>query len=88
MTWYQTRFDTQSDTGDKAIIEDISRKAAKVIFENNAVKSAMLRGDARFDKPWNELAYVVDVRVQTVGGIPRLYEIIDYHSEHTFDPAD
>lgn len=88
MTWYQTRFDSHSDTGDKAIIEDITKKAVKVIFENNAVKSAMLRGDARFDKPWNELAYIVDVRVQTVGGLPKLYEIINYYEEHTFDPNE
>lgn len=26
MTWYQTRFDVQSETGDKAIIEDIAKK--------------------------------------------------------------
>lgn len=88
MTWYQTRFDSQSDTGDKVIIEAISRKATKVIFENPAVKAAMLQGDSRYDKPWNELAYVVDVKVQTVGGVPKLYEIVDYHSEHTFDPTE
>lgn len=88
MTWYQTRFDSQSDTGDKAVIEDITKKAVKVIFENNAVKSAMLKGDVRFHKPWNELAYIVDVRIQTVRGLPKLYEIIKYHEEHTFDPDD
>jgi hypothetical protein len=88
MNWYQTRFDAQSHTGDKAVIEDISKKAAKVIFENGAVKSAILRGDPRFNKPWNELAYLVAVKVQTINGIPKLYEIIDYHPAHTFDPAD
>ena len=87
MTWYQTRFDS-TDTGDKVIIEDISTKPTKVIFENQAVKTAMLRGDPRFNKPWNELAYIVDVRVQTVRGVPKLYEVVDYHDEHTFDPAD
>jgi hypothetical protein len=87
MTWYQTRFD-DTDKGDKVIIEDISRKPTKVIFENQAVKTAMLRGDARFNRPWNELAYIVDVRVQTVRGAPRLYEIVDYLYEHTFDPNE
>lgn len=88
MTWYQTRFDRQSDTGDKVIIEAISKKATKVIFENQAMKAEILRGDGRFDKPWNELAYVVDVRVQTVKGIPRLYEVVNYYAEHTFDPEE
>lgn len=87
MIWYQTRFDS-TDTGDKVIIEDISTKPTKVIFENQAVKAAMLRGDPRFIKPWNELAYIVDVRVQTVRGVPKLYEVVDYHDEHTFDPND
>ncbi|MDQ8021843.1 MAG: hypothetical protein REI94_08395 [Moraxellaceae bacterium] len=88
MTWYQTRFDAQSDTGDKAIIEDISKKAVKVIFENNAVKTAMLHGDQRFARPWNELAYIVDVKVQTIDGVPKLYEVLNYYEQHTFDPND
>ena len=87
MTWYQTRFD-DSDRGDKAVIEDISKKPTKVIFENQSVKTAMLRGDPRFNRPWNELAYVVDVKVQTVRGVSKLYEVVDYHEEHTFDPNE
>lgn len=88
MVWYQTKFDDQSPTGDRAVIESISKAPVKVIFENNAVKKAMLAGDARFPKPWHELAYIVDVRVQTVQGVPKVYTIINYHDEETFDPAD
>lgn len=58
--------DTESHTGDKATIEDITKRPLKVIFENNAVKEAMLGGDAKFKKPWHKLAYVVDVEVQTI----------------------
>lgn len=78
MYWYQTKFDDESHTGDKAVIESISKKPIKVIFENNAVKKAMLKGDSRFSKPWNELAYLVDVRVQTVRDEPKVYTIINY----------
>ncbi|MDI1309991.1 MAG: hypothetical protein PSV17_11260 [Methylotenera sp.] len=86
MYWYQTKFDDESHTGDKAVIESISKKPVKVIFENNAVKKAMLKGDARFIKPWNELAYLVDVRVQTVRDEPKVYTIINYFEDETFDP--
>ena len=88
MVWYQTKFDDNSDTGSKAVIESITKTPVKVIFENNAVKKAMLAGDARFPKPWHELAYIVDVRVQTIQGIPKVYTILDYHDENTFDPTE
>lgn len=88
MCWYQTKFDTESHTGDKATIEDITKRPLKVIFENNAVKEAMLGGDAKFKKPWHKLAYVVDVEVQTINGQPKAYTILKYHPEHTFDPDE
>lgn len=87
MVWYQTKFDDTSNTGNRAVIESISRAPVKVIFENNAVKKAMLSGDVRFPKPWHELAYIVDVRVQTVQDVPKVYTIINYHDEDTFDPT-
>ena len=86
MVWYQTKFDEASLTGDRAVIESISRTPIKVIFENNAVKRAMLNGDPRFSKPWHELAYIVDVSVQTVGGVAKLYTVLNYYEEDTFDP--
>nr|WP_315431271.1 hypothetical protein [uncultured Albidiferax sp.] len=88
MTWYQTKFDDASQTGNKAVIESISKSPVKVIFENNAVKKALMAGDPRFNKPWNELAYIVDVKVQTVQGVPKVYTVINYYDEDTFDPAE
>ncbi|MCP4975238.1 MAG: hypothetical protein GY931_03675 [Maribacter sp.] len=88
MRWYQTKFDTESHTGDKAIIETISKSAIKVIFENNAVKEAILKGDDRYSKPWHKLAYIVDVEVQTVEGKPKLYTILKYYPDDTFDFED
>lgn len=88
MTWYQTKFDDTSQTGNKAIIENISKSPVKVIFENTAVKKALTAGDPRFNKPWNELAYIVDIRVQTIQGAPKVYTVINYYEEDTFDPAE
>lgn len=88
MYWHQAKFDRRSDTGDKAVIEDISKKALKVIFENNAVKDTMLAGDRHFNKPWHELAYVVDVEVQTIRDVPKMYTVLRYYEDDTFDPED
>ncbi|NOT20228.1 MAG: hypothetical protein HOP24_08175 [Sideroxydans sp.] len=88
MVWYQTKFDDSTPTGNRAVIESISNSPVKVIFENNAVKKAMLSGDPKFTKSWHELAYIVDVRVQTVQGVPKVYTILNYYDEDTFDPSE
>lgn len=88
MLWYQTKFDDLSQTGNKAIIETISKSPVKVIFENNAVKKALMAGDSRFPKAWHKLAYIVDVRVETVQGVPKVYNILNYYEEDTFDPDE
>lgn len=88
MTWYQTKFDDSSQTGNKAVIESISKSPVKVIFENKAVKKALMAGNPQLNKPWNELAYIVDVKVQTVQGIPKVYTVINYYEEDTFDPTE
>lgn len=88
LVWYQTKFDVNSETGDKAIVEDIRRSPVKVIFQNNTVKEAMLHGHNKFNKQWHELAYVVDLEVQTINGVPKLYKILRYYEEYTFDPEE
>ncbi|WP_454907592.1 hypothetical protein [Variovorax gossypii] len=88
MTWYQTRFDEESPSGNKAIIESISKGPVKVIFENNAERKAMLEQDPRFRKPWHRLAYLVDVDVQTINGTPKLYTITKVYDDETFDPDE
>jgi hypothetical protein len=86
MYWYQAKFDPQSETGNRAIIDDLSKKGMKVIFENNAVKDAMLHPPIHFQKQWHELAYVVDVEVETVRDVPKMYKVLQYYPEYTFDP--
>ncbi|PXW90752.1 hypothetical protein C8R34_10264 [Nitrosomonas sp. Nm84] len=72
MTWYQAKFDNDSQTGNKALIESISPRPLRVVFDNNAVKSQMFEQGIKFSKPWHRLAYIVDVQVQTINGQPRL----------------
>jgi len=48
----------------------------------------MLAGDERFDRPWQALAYVVDVEVQTVRDVPKLYTILRYYPDDTIDPEE
>jgi hypothetical protein len=88
MYWYQAKFDPDSETGNRAIIDDLSKKSMKVIFENNAVKEAMLHPSEKFKKQWHELAYVVDVEVETVRGVPKIYKVLRYYPEYTFDPEE
>jgi hypothetical protein len=88
MYWYQAKFDPHSETGNRAIIDDLSKKSMKVIFENNAVKDEMLHPPEHFKKQWHELAYVVDVEVETVRGIPKMYKVLNYYPEYTFDPDE
>lgn len=86
MYWKQAKFDRESNTGNKAVIDSISARPLKVIFENNAVRDAMFAGDERFHKSWQQLAYVVDVEVETVRNEPKVYKVIRYHADDTFDP--
>ena len=69
-------------------LESISKTPIKVVFENNPVKKAMLVGDSRFSSPWHELAYLVDVRIQTVQGITKVYSIFNYHDDEKFNPSE
>jgi hypothetical protein len=88
MYWYQAKFDKESDTGNRAKIDDISGRALKVIFENNQIKEEMLHPQKDFVRPWQDLAYVVDVEVQTVRNEPKVYKVLRYYPEETFDPSN
>lgn len=86
--WHQTRFDQNVTSGDKGIIDKIAPNAPlKVIFARDNDKSGMMKKDDRFDKPWQELCYVVDVEVDidAIKNRPRAYKILNYYSEDTFE---
>jgi hypothetical protein len=88
MTWYQAKFDSASQTGNKATIESINPRPLRVLFDNNAVKTQMFEQGVLLGKPWHELAYIVDVSVQTVNSQQRVYTILNFYPDETFDPRE
>lgn len=75
--WYQARNDKNSTTGDKAIIESISKIPIKTIFAHSGIKAKMIH-DA--ENPFTH-AYVVDVQVETIGDRAALYKIIEVYEK-------
>lgn len=74
MYFNQTRADNRQG-GDKGVIEAISPKEVKVIFDTPELKNRIIRQSERvYDN-----AYVVDVNVQTVNQKPALYTVINFH---------
>ena len=77
MHWYQARNDASSKAGDKAIIESISSRPVKVIFNSDRIKYQMLKIEENlFDH-----AFLVDVHVETVENKPVLYKIVEVHGD-------
>ena len=77
--WDQAKNQTSNTVGDKAIIESISQKPIRVTFENEELKKKML-----FERPYPFQDYfLVDVFVETVEDVPKMYKIIDVHEIFT-----
>ncbi|MCC7300401.1 MAG: hypothetical protein IT583_04930 [Verrucomicrobia bacterium] len=74
--WYQARNDTKSQTGDRAIVESINPRSVKTIFATESIKAKMLLDEN--ENPFKS-GYVVDVAVETVGGVPKLYKITELY---------
>lgn len=71
--WTQTRSDNRK--GYKGIIESISKKEVKVLFENDEIQYEMIHGEDQL----YEKAYVVDVYVETIKDNPAAYRIMKFH---------
>ncbi|MFO1451369.1 MAG: hypothetical protein U1F61_24630 [Opitutaceae bacterium] len=76
LRWYQARNDPKSKSGDRAIIEAISPKSIRTVFIGEGLKSKMIGAK---DNPFKQ-SYVVSVAIETVGGRPTKYQIIDVHA--------
>ena len=76
LTWFQARNDNKSNVGNKGIIEDISKKPLNITFESDEIKEKMLHSDIN---PFN-VAYVVDVKIQTIQEKPAAYKIVKLHN--------
>lgn len=70
--FFQTRDDTRSDTGDKAVIERFSKVAVRTKFATEEAKAKILGIDGNI----YHHAFVVDVRVETIDDKPVLYTIL------------
>jgi hypothetical protein len=85
MIWDQTKFNLKTTTGDKALIESIYDKPIKIIFQNEMDKAYMYNAGKNFNgTPWQELGFIVDVEVQYLNGRPRVYNVLNVHTEETF----
>lgn len=76
MTIYQVRSERNTDVGNKAVIEEISRNKLKVVFANDDLKKAIL-----FIEDGNPMqkAYYVDGEVLSVRGKDVAYKITALH---------
>lgn len=75
--WFQARSDVSVSTGDKGVIESISTKPVKIIFDNDDLKSSCLLG---VENPFRS-AYVVDVTVETIGNRPVAYKVTKFYEK-------
>lgn len=75
MYLYQARNDISSTTGDKAIIESIHTGPVKTIFIDDKIKAKALSDKSNLFKK----AFIVDVSVETIAGVPKLYKVSEIH---------
>jgi hypothetical protein len=69
--WYQARKGAPSKNGDLGIIESISNKPLKVLFDTETIKMALVDG---VRNPF-KMAFVVDVQLKTIDEKPIAYKI-------------
>jgi hypothetical protein len=72
LRWHQSR-NSVLGRGDMAIVESISAKPLRVVFQNKSMKSMLLAADDNmFKRP-----YLADVIIDSVEGVPKLYRIVN-----------
>ena len=72
LTLHQVRGDTKSKTGDKGVIESISKAPVKLWFTSEQIKKDILESP---DNPFQQI-FVVDVEVKTADRKPALYKVL------------
>jgi hypothetical protein len=73
--WWMAKGDVKSQSGDRGIVEAIHKKPLKVIYGSDGLKEKMININGN---PFH-LAYVVDVKVETIEGKPVAYKIVELH---------
>ncbi len=80
--WQQTNFNKKNpNTGNKGIIEDISKKTIPVIFQDDSsiTKTQMTTSKDGID--WQKIGYIVDVEVLRKDGKIKAYKILHNYME-------
>lgn len=79
--WVQTNF-AKTNTGNKGVIENISKEPLRVIFNDNFIKNEMTVSNNEVE--WQKKYYIVDVEVQHAGEKPKIYKILKNYMEESF----
>ena len=75
MTIYQMRSDMETDKGNMAVSDAISKNKMAVVFETDELKEMILHSDSNPTKK----AYLVDVVLLTVNGKIAAYKVMALH---------
>lgn len=76
MQIYQVRSDADSNTGNKAIIDEIFKgKKVSLLFDSDELKNEILFSNSNPTRT----GYQVDVKVQTINGKPQAYKVLALH---------
>lgn len=70
----QMRTNMNKDSGNKAIVDCISKKALPVLFQNDSLKNVILK-----ETNPAKTAYFVDIEVQTISGKTVAYKVLELH---------
>ncbi len=79
--WVQTNF-TQTNTGNKGIIENIFKEPLRVIFNDTFTKNEMTISNNRTE--WQKKFYIIDVEIQYADQKPKIYKILKNYAEESF----
>ena len=79
--WEQTNH-SSSKTGNKALVDNLSKKPMRVIFDNDGIKEQMTTSVDGID--WDKKYYVVDIDAQTSEGNLVLFKVTKNYSEESF----
>lgn len=77
--WDSAKYDEKSKSVDRGFIDSVSLKSLRVSFDDDYTKKLMLDIE---ENPFH-LAYIVDVEVMEIQGVPSVYKIIRMHEFFT-----
>jgi hypothetical protein len=88
MYWASASFYKNQKFNDRIIIESINEKPRKVFFSPDNLKNEIMNNDNKFNKNWQDLAYVVDVEVNRIMDTISSYKITKWYKDDTYNPIE